>query len=810
MSVRIRPRAAAMAAAVASVLVLAPAAAPAPQAEAAYRLPPPEIVRILDAPPTPRVVVSPRGGLLLLVDYEAMPTIAELSRPLLRIAGLRITPDVSGRQMLTFNTGLTLKPVPDGPARPVALPAGIRFGTPAWSPDGTRIAFARRLDDRIEAWVVDAKTGLARALPGPPLDDVLGPALTWCPDGRTLLVRAVPEGRGLPPEAARVPSGPDIQETAGKRSRVPTYQDLLKSSRDERLFDHYATVRLGFLDSATGAFRPVGEPAVYADAEPSPDGRWLLVARLKKPYSYGIAADGFARSVEAWNLADGSVRVLADLPAEEEVPPNGVPTGPRSFEWRPLSPATLLWAEALDGGDPERDAPFRDKLVTLDPPFDGAPREVARTRGRFAGITWLGKPGQAMVEEFDWKRRWTTSWLLDPSVPAGTAPRVLFDLSSQDEYRKPGRPVQTTTPAGERVAVRDGDAVFLAGTGASPEGDRPFLDRYDLKTGRATRMLRSAGDGYEAFVAFAGPDLRSVIITSESPTRPPNYVHLNLKTGARAALTAFEDPAPAMTGMSKRLIKYKRADGVDLSGTLYLPPGYKDGTRLPAVVWAYPLEYSDASTAGQVRGSTRRFTFFRGASQLFFVARGYAVLDNATMPVIGDPKTMNDTFVKQIVLNAEAAARALDELGVADPRRVGVGGHSYGAFMTANLLAHCDVFAAGIARSGAYNRTLTPFGFQSERRNLWEATDTYVTVSPFMHADTINEPILLIHGQADNNTGTFPIQSERLYAALKGFGATSRLVLLPNESHGYAARESVLHVLAEMLDWFDRYVKNRT
>ena len=221
------------------------------------------------------------------------------------------------------------------------------------------------------------------------------------------------------------------------------------------------------------------------------------------------------------------------------------------------------------------------------------------------------------------------------------------------------------------------------------------------------------------------------------------------------------------------------------------------------------MEYGDASTAGQVRGSVNRFTFYRGTSQLFFVTQGYAVLDNATMPVVGDVKTVNDTFVKQIVANAKAAIDKLDQMGVADPKRVGVGGHSYGAFMTANLLAHCDLFAAGIARSGAYNRTLTPFGFQSEKRTLWEARDTYINMSPFMFANQIKTPILMIHGMADNNSGTFPIQSERLFAALKGFGATVRFVYLPFESHGYSGRESVLTVLAEMIEWFDTYVKNR-
>jgi len=273
-------------------------------------------------------------------------------------------------------------------------------------------------------------------------------------------------------------------------------------------------------------------------------------------------------------------------------------------------------------------------------------------------------------------------------------------------------------------------------------------------------------------------------------------------------ITNFSDPASQLRGIKKQLVKYKRADGVDLSFTLYTPPNYKEGTRLPTLVWAYPLEFTDASVAGQVSGSTNRFTSIGGISHLFFLLNGYAVLDNATMPVVGDPETVNDTFIKQINDSAKAAIDKAVKMGVTDPERVGVGGHSYGAFMTANLLAHSDLFRAGIARSGAYNRTLTPFGFQGERRNFWEATELYTKISPFFYANKINEPILLIHGEADNNTGTFPIQSERLFAALQGTGGTARLVMLPHESHGYAGRESVEHTLYEMISWFDKYVKN--
>jgi len=459
-------------------------------------------------------------------------------------------------------------------------------------------------------------------------------------------------------------------------------------------------------------------------------------------------------------------------------------------------------------GIPEKEASYRDKLMTLSAPFTGESIELMKTKERYAGISWLQQEGLALLSEREWKRRWRTTSLVNVDDPS-QAPKKIIDISSQDRYNDPGRPISITTPYGERVIIQEKNWIYLSGSGASPKGDMPFLDTMNIQTLEKKRMFHCSEGSYESFVDFVGKSRNQIITRYESKAEPPNYYLYNLKNKKKQALTSFKDPAPQLTGLKKQLIKYTREDGVELSGTLYLPPDYKEGERLPCVIWAYPREYQDRRVAGQIRGSANRFTFFRGISQLFFLTQGYVLLDGAQMPVIGDPKTMNNTFVEQIVSSLKAAIDKLDSMGVIDPKRVGVGGHSYGAFMTANLLAHCDLLAAGIARSGAYNRTLTPFGFQSERRTLWQAPEIYFKVSPFMHADKINEPILLIHGEADNNSGTFPIQSRRLFHALKGFGATARLVMLPNESHSYRARESVLHVLAEMFEWFDKYVKNK-
>ena len=790
-----------------SILTLAAAASvPFLAAQEPYKTPPKEIVDILSAPPTPRVLLSPGGDRLLLIESESMPSIAALARPFLRLAGMRLTPADNSRQMTVFDTALTLKTIKDGKDQGIELPAGIKLARPAFSSDGRWISFARFLENGVELWVAETATGKARALTPPRLNLVLS-GIAWMPGNRKILVQMIPGDRGPAPVEPRVPVGPTIQESGGRQVKVATYQDLLKNPFDEELFEYYATGQISLVDAVSGRIEPLGAPGVFLSITPSPDGRYLFVDRLKRPFSTSVPYYDFAHSAEIWDLSGNAVKVFPDLPSGENTPMNGVPTGPREFSWQARKPATVLWVEALDGGDPEQAAEFRDKIMALDAPFSGEPREVLKTGKRYEGLAYFETPGRALAYEVESKAYRRVIRLVDLDHPE-TAPRVLFDLDVQDAYANPGDPVMTWKD-GERVILQDKNGIYFSGRGASPRGDHPFLDLRDIKTGAKRRLFQCADGKYQAFIGFSGQERRDIVITQESRTEVPNYHLYSLKTGKTRPLTAFADPAPRMTGVKKQLIKYNRSDGIELSGTLYLPADYQEGTRLPVVIWAYPLEYGSSATAGQVRGSTDRFTFYRGASQLFFVSQGYAVLDNATMPVIGDSKTVNDTFVDQIVGNAKAAIDALDRLGVGDPRRVGVGGHSYGAFMTANLLAHSDLFAAGIARSGAYNRTLTPFGFQSERRSYWEAPETYLKMSPFMCADKIKTPLLLIHGMNDNNSGTFFIQSERLFAALKGFGATARFVSLPGESHGYLARESVFTVLAEMIEWFDAYVKNR-
>lgn len=773
-----------------------------------YRLPPQDVVAIVDAPPTPQVSFSPEGTTALWVRRAALPSIEELSQPFLALAGVRIHPERYERRRTSYAAGFELQDVASGEVRAIDVPPGGGLGQPRWSPDGTRFAFTRTTERGVELWLGEARTGRTRRLVGPRLNDVLGGSFQWWSGSERLLVTVVPARHGAPPAAPSVPAGPIVSETAGRTAENRTYQDLLENPHHEALFEHYASVQLAEVD-LRGRLRELGAPGWIARVDPAPDGEHLLVERLQRPWSYVVPASRFARTVEVWDERGRTRVVLAELPVADDVPIGGVTRGPRSISWRDDRPATLTWSEALDGGDPKVAVPHRDRLVELAAPFSGEPRELARTQQRLTGVEWTDLSGVALVTEFDRDRRWRTTRLHRFDEPQ-REPTVLWDRSMHDRYGDAGSPRRHTRPDGTRpIRVVEG-GLHLAGDGAGPEGERPFLDHLDLATLATRRLFESPPEAYTtpAELLFADGRLEALVLRRESPTEPPNYHVLDLATGRERPLTRFEDPHPQLTGIHKELVRYEREDGVPLSGTLYLPPGHRSGTRLPLVIWAYPREYSDAALAGQVRSTTNRFTRLAGTSPLLFLTQGYAVLDGAAMPVVGDAETMNDTFVEQTVASARAAIEHLAGRGLVDPERVAVGGHSYGAFMTANLLAHSDLFRAGIARSGAYNRSLTPFGFQSERRKLWDAPGAYVRVSPFFQAHAITAPILLIHGEVDNNAGTFPVQTQRLYHALQGLGGTARMVLLPHESHGYEARESVLHVLAESIAWLDRHVRD--
>jgi dipeptidyl aminopeptidase/acylaminoacyl peptidase len=780
------------------------------QTQTPYQRPPAKILEILDAPVTPDVSLSPTRDRFLLIDQQRYPSIAELARPMLALAGHRFDPANRGPHRPPRNLGFTLQDLAGSEPIGVSLPPGLRPGSPVWAPDGSRFAFAVSQATQTELWIADAQTGAARLLPGLALNAVLGSAIQWMPDSRTLLVRTIAAGQGAEPVAPETPEGPNTQESFGKAAPVRTYQDLLRTEHDDQLFEYYATSQFALVDAVTEDRSDLGPAGLYDSITPSPDGTLFLVRTINKPFSRLLPAGGFPSDIVIWDRTGKPVQTIATLPSAEGVPIEGVLTGPRSVYWCPTLPATLFWVEALDDGDPRTEVPHRDRLMTWAAPFDGQPAEVLRLEHRYRGLTWGETDGLALISDYDRDQRWQRTFLI--RTDRADPPRLIWDRSVRDRYGDPGTPLLRTLPDGGRVLWQTGNQIYLAGAGASPDGDHPFLDRFDLDTFQSERLFQCEPGTYEQVVALVdgGADGSPHFVTRhETPESPPNYRLRTAGSSEIVALTQFPDPAPQLRQISKQLVTYSRADGTPLSFTLYLPPDYQAGQRLPTLVWAYPREYNDPATAGQVSGSVHRFTMLSGASHLFFVLQGYAVLDSATMPIVGPPETMNDTFIQQIVDSARAAIDKAAELGVTDPDQVGVGGHSYGAFMTANLLAHSDLFRAGIARSGAYNRTLTPFGFQGERRTLWEAPDTYARISPFMHADKIQEPILLIHGEQDDNAGTYPMQSERLFQAVKGNGGNVRYVTLPFESHGYVGRESIEHCLYEMITWFDQHVKRQ-
>jgi dipeptidyl aminopeptidase/acylaminoacyl peptidase len=638
-----------------------------------------------------------------------------------------------------------------------------------------------------------------------------GTPFEWLSDSRGLICATVPEGRGEAPAAPQVPEGPVVQENIGRTAPARTYQDLLEDAHDAALFEYYVTSQIVHVD-LQGKSRPLGAPGILWDFETSPGGEHLLVQILHRPFSYTVPANRFPRRIDVWDLEGNVVHRVADIPLQDQVPTSfgSVPVGPRSVSWRHDVPATLVWVEAQDGGDARKEADVRDTVFAQEAPFRAAPRRLIDLGLRYGGIEW-SDDDLAIVAEWWWKTRKLRAWVLAPGRE-DPRPRLLDERSFEDRYNDPGDPVTVPNRYGRQVLLTadGGKKLFLVGDGASPEGDRPFVDRFDLDSGETKRLWRSEAPYYERPVALLDVEQGLLLTRRESKTDPPNYFTRDLGDGSLRQLTEFPHPTPQLAGLQKELIRYERDDGVKLTATLYLPPGYEpeDGP-LPMLVWAYPQEFKSADAAGQVTDSPYRFARVGWWSPLLLLTQGYAILDDPTLPIVGErEEEPNDTFVKQLVAGAQAAVDEVVRRGVGDPDRVAIAGHSYGAFMTANLLAHSDLFRTGIARSGAYNRTLTPFGFQAEERTFWEAPEVYFEMSPFMHASKIDEPILLIHGAADNNSGTFPMQSERFYSALKGHGATTRLVMLPHESHGYRAHESVLHMWWEITRWLDRYLKN--
>ena len=781
-------------------------------AQTTYQTPPKAIADLVNAPSTPSVSFSKNGDWMMLLERADNPSIEELSQPELRIAGLRINPATSGPSRGRGIENVKIKMTRGGEEIQIkGLPANPSMGGFALSKDEKFLAFTQTEANGISLWVVDMTSFEAKKLTDAILNEVSGDAMAWTVENE-ILIKAINPNRGNIPQKPSAPAGPIIQESTGDASPNRTYQDLLSNPHDEKLFAFFIDSQIMLVD-LNGNKKPIGPSGMIKSMDLSPDGKYLMVDLIKKPFSYLVPASRFPYDVEIWDEAGKKVKTLAKIPLDENRPTgfDATVTGPRNISWRADKGAMLYWVEAQDEGDPRNDVKDREIVYTLDAPFAGEKKKLATTPYRYAGIAWSDDNFAIMNERWSASRKEMRS-IINPSNP-NQAKRLIIERSSDDIYNDPGDPLFVENQFGKNVLLRNGDLIFMTSQGGSPDGNMPFLSTFDTKTKAQNVLWRSEAPYYERVVKVLDESGSEFITLKESTDIQPNYWLVNTKKRmAPMQVTNFVHPYESLKGIQKQQVTYSRKDGLNLSAVIYTPVGYdpaKDGT-LPVLMWAYPREYKSKEVAAQVRGSKYAFTRLNWGSPIYWVTRGYAIMDQTEMPIVGEgDKEPNDYFLEQLVWNAEAAIDKIVDMGIGDRMRIAVGGHSYGAFMTANLLSHTDLFAAGIARSGAYNRTLTPFGFQYEQRTYWEAPEVYFNMSPFSFAHKVKTPILMIHGEADNNSGTFPIQSERYYNALKGHGATARLVFLPNESHGYAAQESILHTLWEMDTWLEKYVKNK-
>lgn len=780
-----------------------------------YQKPSPGILALADYERAPSVSMDSRRETMLLVYTDTYKTLDDLNQEELRLGGLRINPVTRMSSSASYIKNLKLRKVKETSADPVlvtGLPENPKIANISWSPDDSYISFTHTTSTGVELWVVDVASASARRVTPALLNCALGSPYTWYGDSRRLLVKTLPSDAPALVEGSRaIPDGPIVSVSKGEVSQNRTYQDLLKNKVDEQNFETLVTSELHTVD-LEGSMTPFMGKDAFAWLSFSPDGTLLMLATIGKPYSYLVPLDRFPQKTVVVDLAGKLVKTVNELPLMEIMPKgfSAVRSGRRSMQWRDDKPASLFFVEALDGGDPAVKVKSRDQLFTWDAPFTAEPTPLAKTDLRFGRIIW-GDDHTAVFTDSWYESRITQTWLLNPSNPAGT-PRRIFSRNLQDDYSDPGRFETRENSYGRRVLAIEKGNLFLIGQGYSPEGQFPFIDEYNLESGKTKRLYQFAEEGIkEDIISITDFKKGVAMVQRQSPVDYSNFFFRHFrKKGAPEPLTFFPNPFESIRNVEKEVIRYQREDGVELSGTLYLPADYdkKSGKKLPLLIWAYPLEYKDKSSAGQNRLNPNEFTFPGYGSFIFYVVNGYAVLDDASFPIVGEgDEEPNDTFIEQLVASGRAAIDAVDRLGYIDRNRVGVGGHSYGAFMTANLLTHSGDFACGIARSGAYNRTLTPFGFQREARNYWDVPEVYDAMSPFQNAQKMKKPMLLVHGEADNNPGTFTLQTERYFQALKGLGADARMVLLPKESHGYAARENILHLLWEQEQFLDKYLK---
>ena len=780
-----------------------------------YQKPSSEILDLVDVKAAPSVLIDESKDFMVLRYRDSYKTIAELSEVELRLGGLRINPKTNIGSRTNYYNDLKLINLKETNANPkpvTGLPENPRLANFKWSPDQKMIAFTNTSQDGVEIWVLDLKKAVAAKLTEANVNANMGDVINWFEDSKSLLVKMISEDRKeLIDTKNSIPTGPTISVNEGSKAQNRTYQDLLKNKNDEYNFEQLALSDLYKISLNGGKEKWLGA-AMFESITFSPDGNYVMLTTIEKPFSYLVPYSRFPFKTTIYSSKGEMVQTVLEVPLIEELPKGfmAIRTGRRDLNWRDDKSATLIYTEALDGGDPENKVDFRDEVFELKAPFNGTPKSILKTINRFYTIDW-GNDNIAIAMDYWWNTRNIKTYVFNP-LDASQEPKIISDRNYQDKYNDPGNFVHKRNKFSNYVLALDGDNAFLIGDGYSEKGQYPFVDQLNLKTEKTERLYQSTYEDKIEDIQDFDPVNKKLLVRIESKTEYPNYYFRNIKKNELQQLTSFENPFKSIQNVHKEVLNYKREDGLELSGTLYLPVGYDANKKekMPMILWAYPKEFKDKASASQNTQNPNEFTYPYWASPIYWVTKGYVVLDDASFPIIGEGETEpNDSFCKQLVSNAKAAIDAVDSLGYIDRNKVAVGGHSYGAFMVANLLSHSDLFAAGIARSGAYNRTLTPFGFQSEERSYWDAPEVYYKMSPFMHADEMKTPLLLIHGEADNNSGTYPMQSERYFNALKGLGANVRLVIFPKESHSYRAKESILHMLWEQDQWLEKYVKNR-
>ncbi|WP_228852210.1 alpha/beta hydrolase family protein [Aegicerativicinus sediminis] len=777
-----------------------------------YQKPPKEILNLVDVSLAPNVRIDHKGENMVLLYRDQFKSIDELSETELRLAGLRINPITNiGSRTRYFNNVQVQKVGEQNPIQVSGLPISSRLSNFSWSPNESKMTFLNTEKTGVSLWVMDIATATAKKLTDATINANSRDAVNWLNDNELIVKMLAEDRKDLINTAEAVPAGPTVSVSDGTKAQNRTYQDLLKNPNDEFNFEQLSRSEL-VLINLSGIVNPFLPADMYRSVNVSPDKNYVMISTIKKPFSYLVPYSRFPYETNIYKSNGTLVAKVNDVPLDE-VRPKGFMAermGKRDMGWRADKPSTIYWTEALDKGDPENKVEYRDAVYQLSFPFTDTPELLFKTPQRFSGIQW-GNSETAIVYDMWWDTRNAKTYLFNPSNPQKGL-NLINDRNYQDVYNDPGNFQSSKNEYGEYVLEIDKGKVYLFGNGFSDKGQFPFIDELNLTSLKKNRLYQSPyTNKIEQLDSPIDMKKGLVLVRIESPTEYPNYFLRNIKKKDNLTqLTNFDNPFKGLQGVHKEVIKYKRDDGLDLDATLYLPLDYEKGKKYPMIMWAYPREYKDKSTASQNTSNPNEFIYPSYGSPIYWVTRGYVVLDDAAFPIVGEGKEEpNDTFRKQLVANAKAAIDAVDNLGYIDRNRVAVGGHSYGAFMTANLLSHSNLFAAGIARSGAYNRTLTPFGFQSEQRSYWDAPEIYYNMSPFMHADKMKTPLLLIHGEADNNSGTYPLQSERYFNALKGLGAPVRLVMLPKESHGYAAKESILHLLWEQNQWLEKYVKNK-